>query len=818
MSTMSCFSDSTIILTNIGWINIVDLIKKIDNKENIKAIVEDGFAYDIYSPIVREAEPIYEIITESGDIIEVTNDHEFEVKNITTGQIYLKKLKDIDINMEELKIILNNLKTTFSKIKSVTLKKVDLTYDFAVKEKHRIIAKNENSKNAFYTSNCWHPDIEEFITAKQQDGRLTKFNMSVLITDAFMYAVENHLKWDLVFPDIEDNKDLYKKEWDGNITSWIAKGYKVVKYKTFDDANQLWELLMNSTYTRNEPGVLFIDTINKLNNLSYIEYISATNPCGEQILPVGGACLLGSINLTQFIDFENKNWNYKKLKTYIPTIVRFMDNVNDITYVPLETQKQELLNKRRIGLGVLGYGSALMMLKLRYGSEQALKMTDELYTFIANTAYQASSLLAKEKGSFLLYDEVKYLQSEFIQSVLSQETKDMIKKYGIRNSHLLSIQPTGNTSILANNVSGGLEPIFMPMYIRTMICPHTPIGIEIPKIDWSNKKCVDSINIWEWIKEGDTPMLKTILDGVTYKIDKSRGLLKEAIITDYGIKYLTDLNELDITADYYVDVNSLKIDDHISTMKTFAKYVDAAMSKTITLPNEYTFEDFKNVYMDLYKTGVVKGATTYRIGTMASVLSAVDNNDSDEVKINKTDAPKRPKVLKCNIHHTTAKGEKWVVIVGMLGEDPFEVFAFKNNGNVEEMLKEENSNQKAIARLVSEEDKEGQLIRVKRNHYNLKIGELEIDNIGDKFETDEQEAMTRLISLNLRHGAKIDYVFDTLEKSTGSIVAFSKAIARTLKKYTQSKNTEDQCPNCEEGKLVREEGCYKCYTCFYSKC
>jgi ribonucleotide reductase alpha subunit len=209
--------------------------------------------------------------------------------------------------------------------------------------------------------------------------------------------------------------------------------------------------------------------------------------CGEQVLPIGAVCLLGSINLTQFIDYDNKTWNFEKLKEIIPIAVRLMDNVNDVTKVPLEIQQQNLKDKRRIGLGIMGYGSALMMLKIKYGSPEALKITEDLMQFIANTAYQASSDIALEKGSFTLFDMDKYLAGNFVKN-LSSETIEKIRKQGLRNSHLLSIQPTGNSSILANIVSGGLEPIFMPEYKRTSIMPYPPNGLDIPhNIDWVNK-------------------------------------------------------------------------------------------------------------------------------------------------------------------------------------------------------------------------------------------------------------------------------------------------------------------------------------------
>jgi ribonucleoside-diphosphate reductase alpha chain len=530
------------------------------------------------------------------------------------------------------------------------------------------------------TMSCWHPDIEEFITAKQTPGRLTKFNMSVLITDEFMNAVENHLPWNLVFPDFDSNKEIYDNEWDGFLDTWIQKGYPIKTYKTFNDANELWDLIMKSTYNRNEPGVLFIDSINRLNNLFYAEKIDATNPCGEQLLPHGGVCLLGSLNLTQFIDFDKKDWNYNKLAQVIPIAVRFMDNVNDITYVPLEIQKENLRNKRRIGLGVMGYGSALMMLKLRYGSKKALELTEKLEYFIANEAYKASSNIAVEKGSFPLFNSEKYLKGNFVKN-LSQETLELIKKQGLRNSHLLSIQPTGNSSIFSNVVSGGLEPVFLPVYVRTSMMPYPPEGLHIPKnVDWINKQYISDTD-WTWIKEGDDNLLKTEFGGYTWKYDRDRGLLRETVVKDYAVRFLEEKGEWDANADWAATTTQLTVDEHVDTMKIFAKYVDSAISKTTNLPHDYPYEDFKDVYLKAYKTGTIKGFTTYRAGTMTEVLGSVEkekqDSDGKPLKIVKTTAPKRPKTLPCDIYNVTANGEKWIVLIGLLDGDPYEVFAFK---------------------------------------------------------------------------------------------------------------------------------------------
>jgi len=659
------------------------------------------------------------------------------------------------------------------------------------------------------TMSVWHPDVEEFITAKQTPGRLTKFNMSVLVTDDFMKAVENNLPWNLEFPDIEKHKEEYKKHWDGNLKKWIAQGYSTVVYKTYENANILWDIIMKSTYNRNEPGVLFVDTMNKMNNLYYCEYINATNPCGEQILPIGGVCLLGSINLTQFVDFKNKDWDYTGLKKLIPAVVRLMDNVNDLTYVPLESQKANLRDKRRIGLGILGYGSALMMLKLRYGSERALELTDKLYSFIANQAYQASALIAKEKGSFGLFDADKYLAGEFVKN-LTQETRDMIRKYGLRNSHLLSIQPTGNSSVYANNVSGGLEPLFMPSYIRTSIMPYAPEGLHKPlSIDFGSKTYVPGGDTtWEWIKEGDENLLRTEFNGYVWKIDQSRGLLRETIVKDFAVRFLEERGEWDPSADWTATTTQLSIDEHVKTMAVMAKYVDSAMSKTVNIPNDYPYEDFKRLYMETYKTGTIKGNTTYRAGTMTSVLadaSATPTSKKDGIIHN--DAPKRPKTVDCDIHHLTVQGDKWIVLVGLYGQDPYEIFAFKK---------------KSVQ--LSEKFKHGKLTKVKRGVYDLEIGDGDIllENITELFETDEQESLTRMISTALRHGAGIQFIYEQINKSQGTIVSFSKAIACTLKKYIKDEDLigEDRkCPSCgsPDGMII-QEGCEKCKDCGYSKC
>jgi len=644
--------------------------------------------------------------------------------------------------------------------------------------------KKKNRKGAqMVTAYVWHPDILEFITAKQTEGRLTKFNMSVLLTDKFMEAVLADEDWQLIFPDIEADKPLYKKSWDGDIEGWQKLGGKIIVYKTIP-ARELYNLIMTSTYNRAEPGCLFIDTVNGMNNLKVIETINATNPCGEQPLPIGGACLLGSINATQFISDDRKDWNYDALEVHIPSIVRLLDNVIDVTFMPLPEQYTEIQNKRRIGIGVTGLGSALMILKVEYGSEESKLLVKKYFEFVTNQIYQASALLAKEKGPFPLWNYKNFLESDFWTQALTSETMDLIKLYGLRNSHLTSVQPTGNTGILANNISGGFEPVFMTEYIRT----H---GVDVLPRD------LGTHDKWLGTKmEGDTQFKSTILDGITYKWSQTGGYVKESLVEDYAVHYLKSIGEWDPKAEWAKTTEQLNVDAHLSIMTIVSSYVDAALSKTINLPNDYPYEDFKSLYIKAWKTGTIKGLTTYRAGTMSAVLKKVEKSDPQTI------TTKRPKTLPCDIHHLKASGDDWLVIVGLFKDKPYEIFAFK------EM---EISLGKAV--------KKGNLVKVGKN-YNLETESVTIKNIANYFGSDEEQALTRMISvLGLRQGIDLNFIIDQLGQVPTSVTAFCKAITRTLAKYAIEAILEEKCPECGK-KMIRIEGCVKCsdVDCGYNKC
>ncbi|MGI0075817.1 MAG: hypothetical protein ACREAU_00230 [Nitrosopumilaceae archaeon] len=305
---------------------------------------------------------------------------------------------------------------------------------------------------------CTHPDIVEFITAKQQPGRLTKFNVSVNCTDEFMEKVlrvqqlkdqdasqeliDETDQWNLRFPDTTSS--LHKTEWDGDLKEWEEKGYPTKIYKTVS-ATWLWNLIMESTYNRAEPGILFLDRANYFNPFNYGEKIFATNPCGEQLLSPGNICCLGSINLTQFVNTTRDDFDYDEIIKYTQYLIRFLDNINSISTSPLQEYTNSARNKRRVGCGILGWGSALFMMKVRFSSKRADELREKMMSTIARTAYMASIDLAEEKGMFPLCNPKKHALNPFVINLdLPEEYISKMLRFGIRNSSLLSIQPTGN--------------------------------------------------------------------------------------------------------------------------------------------------------------------------------------------------------------------------------------------------------------------------------------------------------------------------------------------------------------------------------------
>ena len=405
------------------------------------------------------------------------------------------------------------------------------------------------------TLRCDHPDIEAFIEAKREPGRLRMFNLSVLVTDAFMQAVKEDAPWELTFG---------------------GTNFKVIP------ARELWDKIMRATYAYAEPGVIFIDRINRRNNLYYCETISATNPCGEQPLPPYGACLLGSINLASLIAepfTPNARLDSDKLRCLVPVAVRMLDNVIDVSRFPLDEQTQEARGKRRIGLGVTGLADALILCNVRYGSAEAVALTESWMKEIERCAYLASAELAGEKGAFALFDAEKYLAGENIQA-LDDDVRAAIAQHGIRNALLTSVAPTGTISLLADNVSSGLEPVFSFRYTRNVLMP-----------------------------------------------DGSR---REEEVSDYAYRLYRRLKgEAAPLTGAFVDVQSLLPGDHVVMQAAVQNYIDSSISKTINVPADFPFDKFKDVYLQAYELGC-KGCTTYRPNEITGAVLEVKKDKSKQ--------------------------------------------------------------------------------------------------------------------------------------------------------------------------------------------
>ena len=588
------------------------------------------------------------------------------------------------------------------------------------------------------TMRCDHPDIEEFIAAKSDSQKLRMFNLSVLVTDAFMEAVKKGEDWKLIYNN---------------------KVYSVIK------AADLWDQIMRATYNFAEPGVIFIDRINETNNLSYCETITATNPCGEQPLPPYGACLLGSINLAKLVEHpfdKNAYLDVSQLEDLVFTAVRMMDNVIEVSQFPLEAQKLEAKNKRRIGLGVTGLADALLMVGLRYGSDEAVKKTEKWMKTIARSAYNASINLAEEKGAFPLFDPEKFIVSgNMIQ--MDEDVKKAVNKFGIRNALLTSIAPTGTISLYAGNVSSGIEPVFAYSYTRKVL-QNDGSHVEEEVVDYA-------VQLWR-DKFGDAPL-----------------------------------------PDFFVSAQNLTPADHVKMQAAAQKWVDSSISKTINCPEDISFDDFKEVYIQAYDTGC-KGCTTYRPNEVTgSVLSAAseEKSASDQEAngdiIYMSEPLDRPSTLDGNTYKLKWPDSEhaiYVTINDIIVNDkrrPFEVFI--NSKNMEHFAWTV-----GLTRMISAVFRRGGDVSFVVDELKAVFDPRGGAWVGGKYIPSILAAIGGILE---EHMMKIGFIKDS------DTSLFHKS-SEVTKVENLKLSRQKSCTSCGQFDLQMIEGCMTCRSCGYSKC
>jgi len=638
----------------------------------------------------------------------------------------------------------------------------------------RMIGQNGRRGALMITMDIKHPDIQKFVTMKNDLTKVTGANVSVKISDEFMQAVEADREFELCFPVDSDDP----------------------KHKTSVKARDLWDLIVDSATKTAEPGLMMWDNI--INNLPAHCYkdvgfeTMTTNPCGEIPLSAYDSCRLISVNLKNFVKdpFQNPSFDYEQFYDVARKAMRLSDDLVELEVEKLnrilkacDTEDERALwqkllkactDGRRTGLGTHGLADAISCMNLRYDSEEAVTVIEQIYSTLRDAAYTESVNLAKERGAFDVFDWEKEKDNEFIKS-LPSDLREAIQKFGRRNISILTNAPTGSVSIMSQT-SSGLEPVFRNSYIRRRKLSHDESSVTPDFVDDMGDK---------WL---------------------------EYSVFHHNVRDWCALNEKDPNdvklPDIFVESSDIDWQKRIEVQAAIQKNIDHSISSTINLPKDTSPSVVAELYMLGWKLGL-KGITVYVDGSRTGVLIT----DRTEAKFPESESPKRPSELSCDIHHTTIQGEKWTVLVGLYDSRPYEVLG--GLSNLIEIPKRYTS-----GRLIKHS------FKTKTNRYDLVFGEngdeVVVKDIVKVFDNPNNSAFTRMISLSLRHGAKPSFLVEQLQKDKGSdMFSFARCVARILKNYIQDGETpgsDKSCEQCGEEGLIYQDGCVTCSTCGYAKC
>ncbi|HEX7041837.1 MAG TPA: adenosylcobalamin-dependent ribonucleoside-diphosphate reductase [Patescibacteria group bacterium] len=641
----------------------------------------------------------------------------------------------------------------------------------------------------------WHPDVEEFITVKEDLSKINGANLSVCMSDAFMEAVKKDTDWDLVYPDIDDPD--YDKVWNGEIDQWRNLGKKVKVYKTIK-ARYLWDLICTAAWRSAEPGLHFMERSNKRSNTYYFERLVATNPCGEQPLGPWAVCNLGAMNLSAYVrdaDLANDKpgwFDYEAFGKDVRVAMRFLDNVIDKTYYFFKENEEVAKDIRRTGLGIMGLGDTLIKMHLPYGSEESLPVINKIFETLRNEAYDASADIAGEKGAFPHFVKAKYLKGYHIQN-LPKKIQQKIAKKGIRNAVLLTIAPTGTTS-LVSGVSSGVEPVYEFSFLRRWRGGEDMVYHPL-------------FDLWRKTHEGQE------------------------------------------RPNYFVSANDLTPLEHVKVQAVAQEYIDSSISKTVNAPNSHTVEDVKNLYMSAYDYGL-KGVTYMRDGSRQGVLERVDTKEEKKEEVMpavQTPLPIMPTIVRpskvdgSTYQTETPMGDTFITINHIEDGQPFEVFITigKTGSDVAAMAD-------ALGRMISlnlrlngslpPRERVRQIVaqltgiggsksigfgpnrvrslpdaiaKILAQHFSFAVNGKVADKAVIEKVLSDGVVPGAVAETHVVHDEEeaVEQVSPTLGQQ--AIFADSKSVNTTL---------YDICPECGVSAFAYQEGCKKCFNCGHSEC